>query len=335
MARAWLRRGGLAALLWPFSLMYEGLFVLGQAWSRRRPPPVASPTAKVIVVGNVVAGGSGKTPVVMALVQHLQSRGVATGVISRGYGRLTTDCREVHATDPPAAAGDEPTLIKHATGAPVFVAAQRQQAADSLLQHYPQTRILLSDDGLQHQGLHRDLEICVFDDRGLGNGWLLPAGPLRERWPRPADLVLHTGKAPAFAGYRARRRLSAHAHRADGLPIDLNTFLKQTARPLLAIAGIAKPQEFFDMLHEIRGRPVETMALPDHYNFDSFQANEYMDYDLICTEKDAIKLWRRAPLALAVPLVLELDPDFLAAFDQCIDRLLGPPVSFGDGHTTS
>src|SRR5512139_1410138 len=184
----WQRRSPLAWALWPLSLLMrvlvrlrQGLYLSG--FLRRQPVPVP-----VIVVGNVVAGGAGKTPVVMALVQHLQAHGLHPGVISRGYGRSTRDCREVREDSPVGEVGDEPALIRRHTGAPVFVARRRIEAAHALLQAYPQTDVLVSDDGLQHYALARDIEICVFDDRGAGNGLLLPAGPLREPWPRYVDL---------------------------------------------------------------------------------------------------------------------------------------------------
>ena len=216
LLQSWQRRGPLAWLLWPFSLLLgalvlfrQGLYLSG--FLRRESLPVP-----VIVVGNVVAGGAGKTPVVMALVQHLQARGLRPGVISRGYGRQTQDCREVLADSTAQDVGDEPALIQRRTGAPVFVAARRIDAARALLARHPDTHVLVSDDGLQHLRLARDIDICVFDDRGTGNGFLLPAGPLREPWPRPVDLVLHSGARPAFTGYRSQRALARHALRADG-----------------------------------------------------------------------------------------------------------------------
>lgn len=335
LTRTWQHRNWLARGLWPISWLYGLLLTARPAARRTHTGGVDEPRAPVIVIGNVLAGGAGKTPVVIALARHLQSRGIAIGVISRGYGRISTGCREVQPGDPAEVAGDEPTLIRQIAGIPVFVAEQRQDAANELARRYPDTRLILSDDGLQHTGLHRALEICVFDDRGVGNGWLLPAGPLREPWPRPADLVLHTGNTPAFAGHRAYRRLARLARRSDGQLLELETFFRARSKPIMAIAGIAKPDEFFVMLQQLGCTPDSTLALPDHYNFDSFEANKYKGYDLICTEKDAIKLWRHAPQALAVPLRMEFDAAFIAAFDTHTDRLLGRPVSSTHGHTTS
>ncbi|RYY51787.1 MAG: tetraacyldisaccharide 4'-kinase, partial [Comamonadaceae bacterium] len=204
LQRAWLRRGPLARLLWPVSLLYGALGALHRAAYRRGWLTVQRLPVPVVVVGNVVAGGAGKTPAVLALLDHLRQRGIAAGVVSRGYGRNGDACTEVLPDDDPARVGDEPLLLRRKSGAPVFVAARRAEAARALLAAYPATRVLLSDDGLQHHAMARDIEICVFDRRGIGNGWLLPAGPLREPWPRACDLVLHTGARPAFAGFTAR-----------------------------------------------------------------------------------------------------------------------------------
>jgi len=345
LTRAWTQRGLLAWLLWPLSLLYRwlvalrrALYGLGLLRSTRLPVPV-------VVVGNVVAGGAGKTPVVLALVAHWQLRGITVGVISRGYGRRATACQEVTPASSAHDVGDEPALIQRSTGVPVFVAAQRVDAARALLAKYPQTQLIVSDDGLQHLRLARDLEIGVFDDRGVGNGFLLPAGPLREPWPRALDLVLHTGAHPAFAGFSGQRQLADHAVGADGSQVSLAALAKARpapatplagavvgtspvapppTQPLLALAAIAQPEAFFAMLRT-QGLPLAgTLALPDHYNFNSWNRNEYKGYSLICTEKDAVKLWPLEPRALAVPLRFELPAAFWLALDTQLTRLLTP-----------
>jgi len=327
---SWQRRGPLTWALWPLSLLMGGLVRLRQGLYlsgllRRHVLPVP-----VIVVGNVVAGGAGKTPVVLALVKHLQARGLHPGVVSRGYGRRTRDCREVRDDSPVHDVGDEPALIRRNTGVPVFVATRRIEAARALLQAYPQTNVLVSDDGLQHYALARDIEICVFDDRGVGNGFLLPAGPLREPWPRYVDLVLHTGNRPAFTGYTARRALAAQAVRIDGSHVDL-VALAQHGRPLLAVAGTARPQAFFDMLQAL-GLPLTlTVARPDHDDYAHWQRPLERDYTLLCTEKDALKLWAHHPDALAVPLNFAPEPAFYAALDRLLEAT---QLSSPHGHPT-
>lgn len=335
LLQAWLRRGALARALWPLAALLglllglrRALYRLGLRRAQRLPVPV-------IVVGNVIAGGAGKTPVVMALVQHLCAAGWRPGVISRGHGRRRRDCLEVQAHSLPADVGDEPALIHRRTGVPVVVAPRRVQAARALLAQHPQTDIIISDDGLQHLALGRDIEICVFDDRGVGNGWLLPAGPLREPWPRPVDLVLHTGRQPAFAGYRAQRALADHALRRDGSRVGLHELARQP-RPLLAVAGTAQPQAFFDMLRE-RGLPLAgTVARPDHDDFERWQRPRERDYLLLCTEKDALKLWQRHPDALAVPLRFVPEPAFFAALDALLAARARPArLSSGHGQPTA
>lgn len=326
LTQAWTHRGLLAWLLWPVSLIFgtlasirRGLFRAGLFKTKRVP-------ALVIVVGNVVAGGSGKTPVVIALVRHLQAQGLRVGIVSRGYGRRTKDCREVHANDDIQDVGDEPALIHRVTSAPVFIAADRHEAASALLADYPDTQIIVCDDGLQHMGLHRDLDICVFDDRGTGNGFLLPAGPLREPWPRAVNLILHTGKKPAFAGFTAQRSLAPYALRADGSQIELGSLAQANKKPILAVAAIAKPEDFFSMLRAQSLPLARTMALPDHYDFDSWNTNEYDAYTVICTEKDAVKLWLKQADALAVPLVLTPQTAFMSALDAKLAVLLARPI---------
>ncbi len=322
LLRIWQRRGWQAWLLWPLSLLYGLLAGLRRLLYRLHLKPSGRVAVPVIVVGNVVAGGSGKTPVVMALVQHWTARGVRVGVVSRGHGRSSTDCREVRPDSLPAEVGDEPALIQRSCQVPVFVARQRLQAAQALLAAYPGIQLIVCDDGLQHHALHRDLEICIFDDRGLGNGFLLPAGPLRETWPRAVDLVLHSGAQPAFAGWRAQRRLADHALQADGTHVPLASL---RGKPLQAVAAIAQPAHFFSMLQAAELTLAGRHALPDHYNFDSWSRPSNKAETVICTEKDAAKLWPHQPDALAVPLVLAIDAGFWAALDQRVDPWLSSP----------
>jgi tetraacyldisaccharide 4'-kinase len=335
LMQAWRQRGLLAWLLWPFSLILgllvrlrQGLYLSGFLPRHRMPVPV-------IVVGNVVAGGAGKTPVVMALARHLLAGGRHPGVISRGHGRHTRDCREVHADSAAVDVGDEPALIKRSTNVPVFVAARRVDAARALLASHPQTDVLICDDGLQHYALARDIEICVFDDRGVGNGFLLPAGPLREPWPRAVDLVLHTGTRPAFTGFTSKRALARHAVRSDSSRIDLDVLARSMDQPLLALAAIAQPEAFFAMLRA-QGLPIaRTMPLPDHYDFGGWQRPVDRNYHLICTEKDAVKLWAQHPDALAVPLEFTPESAFLASMDALLKATPVAPLSSTHGHTTS
>lgn len=313
----------MAWALWPLSLFYGALVRLRRGLYRTGMLRSEHPGRPTIVVGNVIAGGAGKTPVVMALVDHLKARGLQPGVISRGYGRSTTDCREVLADSPASEVGDEPALIARSCGVPVFVDRQRATAARALLARHPGTDVIVCDDGLQHLALRRDLEVCVFNDQGVGNGFLLPAGPLREPWPRAVDWVLYpaTGAAPPGAAlvFALQRQLASHAVRADGSTLPLSALRGQ---PLHALAAIARPEDFFGMLRA-QGLALErTTALPDHHGFADWNGADAGTLPLLCTAKDAVKLWRLRPDALAVPLEVRVDPAFFTTLDARLAPLL-------------
>ncbi|MFN4118078.1 tetraacyldisaccharide 4'-kinase [Acidovorax sp.] len=318
----WQTRGAAAWALWPVSLLYRALVAGRRAMYRAGWLRSEHAGRPVVVVGNVIAGGAGKTPVVMAVVRHLQARGLRVGVVSRGYGRSTTDCRAVTPDSPVSEVGDEPALIARsfATGpaaVPVFVAPRRIAAARALLAAHPETDLIVCDDGLQHLALQRDVEICVFNNEGVGNAWLLPAGPLREPWPRPVDFVLHAGAtAPAHeAGglaFGLQRSLAPWAVQADGTRVLLASLHGQ---PLHAVAAVARPGDFFAMLRDQGLDLAHAEPLPDHYDFDSWKRLSDKRTRLICTEKDAVKLWVRHPDALAVPLQVQLPAAFFAALD--------------------
>lgn len=329
LQQAWLRRGPLACALWPLSLLLHMALGLRAAAGRAGwlSPPWRAPVP-VIVVGNVVAGGAGKTPTVIAIVEHLRAAGYRPAVVSRGHGRQASgdarsDCVEVTPGLPVRLAGDEPALIHARTGVPVFVAARRALAVQAALATRPDTNVIVCDDGLQHRALARDVEIVVFDDRGTGNGWLLPAGPLREPWPRGADIVLATGTRPPPAGltgtqsWHAPRRLGTHAVDRHGQRVALSAL---GAQPVDAIAGIATPQSFFDMLAAQGLRLERTTSLPDHADFAPHSLPPPSARVLLCTEKDAAKLWPHRPEALAVPLVLELPAGLLRHLDELLSR---------------
>ncbi len=346
LLRAWSRRTWLACLLWPVSMVFQSLVWLRRQLYLHGIAKTQRVDAVTVVVGNVIAGGAGKTPTTMALVQHLHAQGLRVGVVSRGYGRHNSAaCIEVLDESRPEDAGDEPLLIRRNCQVPVFVGPTRFDAATALLARYPHTRIILCDDGLQHYGLYRDLEVCVFDDRGCGNGWHLPAGPLREAWPRSAVarvgqradrlLVLHTGSQPAFAGYTAQRSLAPYAIGCDGVHIPLEALRAPGGKPLMALAGIAQPEAFFAMLRALSLPLAQTLALPDHYAFDSTSSIFHGGYRLICTEKDAAKLWPLAPDALAIPLVFKPEITFFSALDAALVPLLGAKLSSAHGHPTT
>ena len=338
LRHAWRSRGWIARLLWPLAQIHRLLVGLRQALYRRGLIASERFGVPVIVVGNVVAGGAGKTPLVMALVRHLQASGQAVGVISRGYARSGRHSLEVTPNTPIEASGDEPALVRRATGVPVFVADRRSEALRDLLARYPATSVVVCDDGLQHYALQRDIEIVVFDDTGVGNGWLLPAGPLREPWPerrrQGVDLVLHTGHMPAFEGFVSGRRLAAHAVAPDGRQVRLTDL---ALRPVVALAGIAHPDNFFDMLRACGLTLERTHAWPDHHVFSPGDLQSLAGQTVLCTEKDAVKLFALPGIAewnlLAVPLEFSPEP----AFFDALNSLLAPLISqlpSSHGHQT-
>ena len=332
LRQAWQRRGVLACGLWPLSWGYGFLVWLRRRLYRRHIWRSHRLPVPVIIVGNVLAGGVGKTPIVIALVEHCLRAGRRVGVISRGHGRRDTEVREVLPGADARDVGDEPLLIARRTGAAVWVGADRAAAAQALLQAHPTVDLIISDDGLQHLALARDLELCVFDERGIGNGWLLPAGPLREPWPRPAlpgvpcVLLLSVERdsnptppmpwAPTTQSHppvhRIERRLSRMAYRADGAQRDLSTWHNQSVQ---ALAAIAKPERFFSALQQQGLILHKALSLPDHATLDDVHIDA-SDGDCLCTEKDAVKLWSQHPEVWAVPLDIELPAHLRAEIDH-------------------
>ena len=320
LPKVWQSRNGLARMLSPLSLLFGALVATRQGLYRCGLLPSVRLPVPMLVVGNVVAGGAGKTPLTIAIVQHLLTQGWRPGVISRGHGRQTGDTRAVQMDSAPADVGDEPLLIHQKTGVPVWVGSKRSGAGLGLLQTHPETDILICDDGLQHWALARDLEICVMDERGIGNGWLLPAGPLRETWPKKVDLLLHTGVNSIGGGFLAQRELEDWAQDGLGRRVALDSLIDQ---PVDALAGLARPAGFFNLL-QAKGLSLhQTTPLPDHFDFAAW-SNSPLTRTLLCTEKDAAKLWQHQPMALAVPLKLTPEPAFWQAFDRLVSALRSP-----------
>lgn len=357
----WLRRGWPARLLYPLSRIYGALvrqrrlrYLGGELPVHRMPVPV-------IVVGNVVVGGAGKTPTVLALLAHLKASGWHPGVVSRGHGRRYDGILALRPDTLASDGGDEPVLIRRKADVPVYVGRARAEAARALLSAHPEVDVLVCDDGLQHLSLGRDIAIAVFDDRGLGNGWLLPAGLLREHWPPTTgdpfapQLVLRPGgpagksgaasgpaMAPEMRDFGVMRRLADHAVGMDGDRTPLDNLKDMT---VTAVAGVARPERFFNMLRERGLRLGQTIALPDHAAATAYDVlPQTPAATVLCTEKDAVKAMpqmarrppERRPAILAVPLELKLEPAFLAEVDRRLAQLAqGPRLSSADGHQTA
>ena len=315
LPRHWQTTSVITYLLWPIELLYKLAWFVRRLLFALEFIQTHKLNATVIVVGNVVAGGGGKTPLTMAIVQRLTQQGYQVGVVSRGYGRTQDQIQLVNAQSSADQVGDEPLLIFQKCQVPVAVGANRVATAQQLLHQHPNIRFIVCDDGLQHAALQRDIEICVMDSMGIGNGHLLPAGPLRESWPRTVDLLLHTQRRTLAEGFESTRQLSAQAINGLGQSIELTALQNQSVE---VVCGIAKPKAFAHMLEERGIQIAQLHALPDHANFSNWHAS-HPHLKLLCTEKDAIKLWATHPEAFAVPLLFEPELSFWQAFDALVN----------------
>ncbi len=327
LTHAWLHRGFLSIILLPVAAVYSVLIAFRHWLFRSGLRQSTRLSAKVIVVGNVIAGGAGKTPTVIAIAEQLASDGYHIGVISRGYGRSNTDILEVCPHSKATEVGDEPLLMQRRLKMPMFVGSDRVATARHLLQKYPQVNTILCDDGVQHLQLYRDVEVYVFDNRGIGNGLPLPSGPLRSAWPpdyiaqagqfTEKSIVLHTGSRPNFAGHRAQRALAPWALRSDGTTIALKE-LQHSTQHFIAIAGIAQPSAFFEMLTAVGIHTAQNIAYPDHYDFTDWVPPTTAECTVLCTEKDAVKVWSVAPAAIAIPLDQTMDKAFFESIRSAL-----------------
>lgn len=324
--RHWYRLSGLSCLLWPLSLLFRLVvwlrrlaYHLGLLRVSRLPVPV-------LVVGNLTVGGTGKTPLTIALAQHFRARGLQIGIVSRGHGGAARSKHgdqqagiAVMPDTPASVVGDEARLMADRAGCPVWVGRDRAACAQSLLAAHGDCQLILLDDGLQHYALARDIELCVEDGRGHGNGLMLPAGPLREPADRRCDAtVVNLGSVPGAASKspapvavsatgqerRWHMQLSVEGlySLADTPAQDAALRPAQWQRvPLKAVAGIGHPQRFFDSLQqwlqqqtdtpvgEVAVQGFESQCFADHHVFTE-QDLQFGSADLIVmTEKDAVK----------------------------------------------
>ena len=283
-------------LLRPLSLCFGWLVALRRGAYRRGLLSSAHPGVPVIVVGNISVGGTGKTPLVLWLVQQLQADGLRVGVVSRGHGASHPQraARMVSASDSAEEVGDEALLLARRAECPVCVGLDRLAAARALVAEGCQ--VIVADDGLQHYALRRDFEIAVVDGtRGLGNGALLPAGPLRETAQRLAEVdavVLNAEPARPWPGPAVGEK----SYRLNLQPrqfVRLDTGEGASApawrgRQVHAVAGIGNPDRFFATLRSLGLDPVEH-PVPDHHRFRSADLAFDDERDIVMTEKDAVK----------------------------------------------
>ena len=328
VTRAWQRQAAWLWLLLPISWLYglitilrRHAYKLGLLASYRAPVPV-------MVIGNISVGGSGKTPLIITLVDYLQSQGINVGVISRGYGGDASQMPAlVNSASLPSVVGDEPCLIVNVTGVPMAVCPNRKQAITTLLAAHPDLQLIIADDGLQHYALQRDIEWIIVDAaRGFGNEQLLPTGFLREPISRlqGATVIYHealkTDSAPHNKNnqpHAQAERLSMHlqadnlqwlwqpvssdAQTTDLQPSDsqvsdfqltgfeVNNKVPKKGSRVYAVSGIGYPQRFFDTLQSL-GFEVIGHPYPDHYDFSLAELLQYSQYPIVVTTKDAVKI---------------------------------------------
>lgn len=327
LPRLWYRRGLALPLLplLPFSWLFAALsglrrlaFRCGFLRAERLPVPV-------IVVGNLIAGGAGKTPLTLSLVTELQAKGWRPGIISRGHGGDTENAKLVDASGEASVFGDEPLLMARRSGAPVAVCRDRAAAGRLLLARHPECDVLIADDGLQHYGLARDVELAVFDARGVGNGFRLPAGPLREPLARLAvvDAVVLNGEGalpalpPGVPGFAMRLAGETFVSVSDPArrckPGDL------AGKSLHAFAGIGDPARFFRHLGAL-GLRVTEYPLPDHHVFTAADFAPAAGGVILLTEKDAVKCAGLIPgEAWVLPVSAALSPGLIERILEKID----------------
>ena len=309
----WSNRNPLSLALLPVSWLFAGLSFARRAAFNRGWLQSTHAGVTTVIVGNINVGGSGKSPLLISLVKLLNRQGLSVGVISRGYGGSDIATPQWVVPDSsPAAVGDEAVMLARRCECPVVVCADRVAAASALLERQV-VDVLLSDDGLQHYALRRDIEIAVVDaERGLGNGWLMPAGPLREPSWRldTVDFVVRNGDPSGFILEPTGLAAVTGAQRQD-----LSVFRDQRVH---AVAGIGHPQRFFNALRQ-RGMEVIEHDFADHHQFIRADFNFVGDHPILMTEKDAVKC---ASLGLKnawfVPVDALLARDWSEAFSRLV-----------------
>jgi tetraacyldisaccharide 4'-kinase len=319
IVRAWYQRALWLWLLLPLTWLFRLLAALRRGAYRSNVLDSFRASVPVVVIGNISVGGTGKTPLVVALVSHLQREGYTPGVISRGYGSSATAYPyTVKKDDDTATAGDEPLLIARRTQCPVVIDANRSRAAQHLLEEHG-CDVIVTDDGLQHYALQRDIECVVVDgQRGFGNGQCLPTGPLREPLSRlnTVDFIISNGakaelKSTAAPDFVMQLSVGDLVHLRDAERKSVEQWQKiSTVKRVHAIAGIGNPARFFDSLRAL-GFDVIEHAFADHYDYQVDDINFDDDLPVIMTEKDAVKI---QPFASDNCWYLSVDADVDKAF---------------------
>ncbi len=328
LQRQWFERRRLTPALWLFAPL-AGLYVALARLNRFLAKPKRLPVP-VIVVGNITVGGAGKTPLTLWLADRLRAGGWHPGVVSRGYGRSGDETRPVLEDSTPEQVGDEPLLIARHGAVPVWVGRSRAAAGEALLAAHPEVDVMLCDDGLQHYALARDVELAVFDVRGIGNGWRLPVGPLREPLSRlrTVDAVVANGVPPVTLSapvpvFEMSLRPGCF-YRLDDPAQTCTVDALRTRGRLHALAGIGNPQRFFRTLAGL-GLACEAHPFPDHHRYTQSDLAFTEGGVLLMTEKDAVKCAHlTVGEAWVLPVEAELSP---ALIDHIVEKLRGRQVA--------
>lgn len=321
--RLWYQQSVLAWLLWPLALLFGLISGFRRSLFRAGIKTSSKPDAYIIVVGNITVGGNGKTPVVLSVVEHFKSQGVPVGVLSRGYGGTVTDHPHLVSTDDAASmVGDEPSLIARRTGVPVVIDPVRARGAAKLADEL-NCKVIVCDDGLQHYALKRDLELVVMDKRLVGNGHLLPMGPLREKPARltAVDAIVLNGDVDLTTLSRQQDlppqfdfSLSGNGFVNVSDPQIQRPATAFSGLPVTAMAGIGHPQRFFSQLSDMGVNTVQCEAFADHYQFEPADVPAGT---VMMTEKDAVKIHAFAHKdCWYLPVDAQFSSSFYAFLDQ-------------------
>lgn len=288
LAHYWYRQNFLTWLLLPLSWLFCAVVVTRRTLYRLKFLQSFSAGTPVVVIGNIVVGGSGKTPLLISVCDYIKEKGFRPGVVSRGYGGKVNGLRQVQDSDTAELVGDEPLMIYQRTNVPVVVGSDRVAAVNYLLENNP-CDIVLSDDGLQHYRMQRNVEIAVVDARRkFGNGYCLPAGPLREPVSRlyDVDMVVYNATDSVTADH-----CSYQLKIVDLYPLgtgDSKPLTAFTDKKVHAVAGIGDPERFFTQLRDNGINAVEH-AFPDHHRYRQDDFSGWSEDCIIMTEKDAVK----------------------------------------------
>ena len=319
VTRVWQSRGPIALMLWPLSLLYRAAVTCRRWLYQVEWLSVERFDVPVVVVGNISVGGTGKTPVVIAIAQYLEKQGWKPGIVSRGYGgKRQAGSYSVDPGSPVEEVGDEPVLIARRTGCPVMVDSDRPVAVRALLDAH-QCNVVISDDGLQHLALHRDVEFAVVDgSAGFGNGFCLPAGPLREPVSRlrAVDMVVLNGGNGD--GYRCDLEGDTAVRVGDeSARVPLSDFVGKRVH---AVAAVGNPGRYFDFL---KGKGIESIEhpLPDHHGYVPADLSFEDGSPILMTEKDAVKCEEFADGdTWYVPVEANLETSFYNALSTRLNR---------------